>query len=129
MSEIKFNEISLPTLEETSINVKSGDVTVSIDIYDINNMRNDAVAALKTTGITGDRDAFIDLMQKSFHDKYGLKLGKQAVMSLIVKSVEIEDAVKKKFFPDLDSVESTASPQSSEDPAPTQDADQSVNNE
>lgn len=124
MTEILFNEITLPTLEETSINVKSGGVTVSIDIHDIQAMRTEAVSFLKTSGVPGDRNAFIDLMQKAFNDKFGLKLGKQAVMSLIIKSVEIEDNLKKKFFPDSESVESMESPQDSENKSPITDPTQ-----
>jgi len=113
MTDIQIFEIELPTKEETTLNVKCGGKTVSIDLFDWDVLSQEVRAKTQALG-QNDRDTFIDVMVLSIEEKYGISLGKRALAGLLGKIDEMKSNVKKKYGSESESVESSEQPQDSE---------------
>lgn len=117
--------IELPSKEETTLKVKCKGKVIELDLFDFTLLKQGCYSQMNQLGHK-DRDVFSDLLIRSLKDKYELDIGKQAFLALLVKINEMEDAIKKKYNQNSESVDSTKQPQDSEI-APVELQDLTVN--
>lgn len=109
-----MKEIELPSKDETSVLVKSGEVKVEIELFDFNSIRKKCSESINADGLDFDSDLMLIRLQEAIKEKYDLDISKDAVYQLAGTFYLIEEDLKKKYSQNLESVDSTDSDQPSE---------------
>ncbi len=91
-----MNVIELPSEEETQVAIKVGDKQVKIDIFDHQEIVQEAFKQMKVLGDSSNK-VFSELIKDIYNTRFGTALSVTTAMVLIAKMEEIEEVLKKKF--------------------------------
>lgn len=91
-----MNVIELPSEEETKVSITVGPKTIEIDIFDHQEVMQEAFNKMRVLGDNSNK-VFSEILKDIYNTRYGVQLSITTAMVLLTKMEEIEETLKKKF--------------------------------
>ncbi len=104
-------DLQLPTEAETKIRITLNEQVIEFDLFDFQMLYNDAwTESQQLSGKETDIDLMLDIFSTKISEKFSsTKMSKGAAMSLITHCNKLDEDLKKKFSPMLESSDTTDS--------------------